>query len=510
MNRRSFLQGSLSTAGALHASGSAQQEESSTNRRPNILWICTDQQRWDTIHSLGKDRILTPNIDRLVQEGTAFTNTYCQNPVCTPSRSSFLTSCYPSRIHVHRNGNEFFPEEHTKKLLPRILKDAGYDCAMVGKFHLSSSYMRVEPRLDDGYRLFEWSHAPRWEDHWPIEKQRYHYWLRERGGDFRRDYGKQTIPGWPTERMVGRSKPGMETKFHEVTWCAETAMEWMKGTVNAPWFINLNMYAPHPAFDPPREFLEKIDVRAMPSPAFRPEEMRSQLRFAGIDHQTKKPRHPDSYHHKHMIAAYYGQIALIDYQVGRMLETLEETGQRDNTIIVFTSDHGEMLGDHALNFKGCRFYEGAVHVPLIFSWPGRFKEGLRVAGLTELTDIVPTLLEAIGLPVPDYAQGQSLYPALQGRTNPDKHRPFVRCEYFDSLKEPHSSRGNMLRDERYKLVVYHRQPVGELYDLEEDPQEFRNLWDDPDSSRIKQRLVAQLLDDLILKGDIGAPRIGPM
>ena len=391
----------------------------------------------------------------------------------------------------------------------RILNGAGYDCGMVGKFHLSSSYMRVEPRLDDGYRLFEWSHAPCWEDHWPIEQQRYHYWLRERGGDFRRDYRSQELEGWPA-KAPGRPGPGMETRLHEVTWCAETAMDYMSTALRKPWFISINMYAPHPAFDPPREFLKRMEVDSMISPAFRDEEMKTQLRFSKIDHQTKVPRHPNSYQDKHMIAAYYGQIELIDSQVGLMLETLESTGQSDNTIVIFTSDHGEMLGDHALNMKGCRFYEGAVHVPLIFRWPGRYRAGLRSSGLVELTDITPTLLEAAGLPVPDYAQGRSLTGILRGDADAGKHREFARSEYWDSLKEPNSTRANMMRDERYKLVVYHGHEVGELYDLEEDPQEFNNLWDSHDHRAVKTRLTSRFFDDFILKADIGSPRIGPM
>ncbi|MCP5114231.1 MAG: sulfatase-like hydrolase/transferase, partial [bacterium] len=156
LNRRAFLQGGLTAATA------AKPSPPGHSARPNILWICTDQQRWDTIQALGNDRIRTPNIDRLVREGVAFTQAYCQNPVCTPSRGSFLTGCYPSTIRCTRNGNDFFPPENTPKLISRILEAAGYDCGMVGKFHLSSSYKRVEPRLDDGYRRFEWSHAPRW------------------------------------------------------------------------------------------------------------------------------------------------------------------------------------------------------------------------------------------------------------------------------------------------------------------------------------------------------------
>ncbi|MGC9336453.1 MAG: sulfatase-like hydrolase/transferase, partial [Anaerolineae bacterium] len=147
--------------------------------RPNILWICTDQQRYDTVNALGCNHALTPNLDRLVEQGVAFTRAYSQSPVCTPSRASFLTGCYPSTIHVNRNGNAFFPSDIT--LVTRALADAGYDCGLVGKLHLSAADGRVEPRPDDGYRVFKWSHHPMPEPCWPTAEHDYQAWLERQG-----------------------------------------------------------------------------------------------------------------------------------------------------------------------------------------------------------------------------------------------------------------------------------------------------------------------------------------
>jgi arylsulfatase A-like enzyme len=209
-----------------------------------------------------------------------------------------------------------------------------------------------------------------------------------------------------------------------------------------------------------------------------------------------------------MVAAYYAQILLIDDQLGRMLDALKVSGQRENTIIIFTSDHGEMLGDHGLLQKGCRFYEGAVHIPLILSWPGHFQAGLRSTALVELTDLVPTLLEVIGQPISKYVQGKSLLPILTGTGDPDYHREFVRCEYHDTLDRPYASHANMLRNERYKLVVYHGHNIGELYDLIEDPEEFINLWDIPEMQTIKYKMMRQLFDAVMLAVDEGVDRVG--
>jgi arylsulfatase len=490
MNRRSFLQGGL-------AAGAAAQ--TAAPNRPNILLFCTDQQRFDTIASLGNPHIRTPNLDRLVREGVAFTNAYCQTPICTPSRASFMTGCYASTLHVNRNGNEFFPPQHTPKLMSRMLKDAGYDCGLVGKFHLSSGAKRVEPRLDDGFRLFEWSHAPRAD--WPVEQNGYLRWLRDHGTTFASEYRARQIADWPKPYNAG-----MAAKHHEVTWCTDTALDWIRGRLHAPWFLHVNTYAPHPPFDPPPEFLERMDPAKLPLPLWGAREAEAQRPFANVDFQSK-PRDPASYPSRHMKAAYYAQIEFIDYHLGRVLEALEETGQRENTLIVFMSDHGESMGDHGYNQKGCRFYEGLAHIPLILSWPARWKKGLRSPALVELTDVLPTLLEAVGLRVPAHVHGRSLHAVATGQADAARHRDFVRAEYHDVLDLPNHTHANMLRDPRYKLVHYHGHPMGELYDLERDPGEFTNLWTDPRHQALRLRLTDQLFDATMAITDEGQRRI---
>ena len=469
---------------------------------PNILWVCADQQRYDTIHALGNGHVRTPNLDRLVSQGVAFTNAYSQSPICTPSRASFLTGRYPSTLHVNRNGNAYFPRDIP--LVTRTLADSGYDCGLVGKLHLSAADGRVEVRPDDGYRVFKWSHHPKPEVFWPGRMHAYQHWLTEQGVDWDQAHGAEAAEGWRIQSSYG---PGIETRYHQTTWCANETIDFIRQDRDGPWLMSVNPFDPHPPFDPPAEYLRHMDVEAMPLPLFRPEELQSQLAFAGIDHQTTQPRSPHEYDARRMIAAYYAQIGLIDTQMGRMLDELERSGQRENTIVIFTSDHGEMLGDHGLLLKGCRFYEGAIHVPLIISWPGHFREGLCSDALVELTDIVPTLLEADGLPVPENVHGLSLLPLLSGRTDPQVHRDFVRCEYHDALDRPNASHANMIFDGRYKLIVYHGHEIGELYDLQEDPHEYSNLWHDPNLLTVKHELMKRLFDAVMLATDEGQPRV---
>jgi arylsulfatase A-like enzyme len=299
----------------------------------------------------------------------------------------------------------------------------------------------------------------------------------------------------------------------------------MRENRNQPWLASVNIYDPHPPFNPPKSYRDMFDPATMPGSLFQESDLEQQGKLAAIDFQSEG-RRPDELDIRHPIvpgspagdrdahtlqAAYYAMIKLIDDQVGRILDALEETGQRDNTVIIFTSDHGEMLGDHGLIQKGCRFYEGLVRVPLIWSWPGHFPAGLRSDALVELTDIAPTLLELAGQPIPDWMQGQSLLPILTGAASPDRHRHFVRCEYFDALAQPDASFATMYRDQQYKLVVYHGHGLGELYDLVNDPGEFDSLWDSADYQALKLELMQRSFDATVRAAvDVGSRRIGPL
>ena len=252
----------------------------------------------------------------------------------------------------------------------------------------------------------------------------------------------------------------------------------------------------------------------MPGPYFRPSDLEQQAKLAALDFQDKI-RTPQEHDAHRVQALYYAMIAQIDDQLARILQTLEATGQRENTVILFTSDHGEALGDHGLMYKGCRFYEGLVRVPLIFSWPGHFQQGLQSDALVELLDMSSTLLEATGVQGHDQIQGRSLMPILRGKAPANELRPFVRSEYFDAL-DPHFTGGSgtfgtMFRTREHKLCMYHDKHIGELYDLTNDPWEFDNLWDSPQYQNIKNQLIREAFDaHVVLTTDMGSARIAPM
>ena len=467
--------------------------------QPNILWICTDQQRGNTIHALGNPLINTPNIDALVANGVAFTHAYCQSPVCTPSRASFLTGRYPRTTRCRQNGQAI---PGTEKLISRLFADAGYTCGLAGKLHLATCANGVvEKRIDDGYKVFHWSHHP--QPDWPGNA--YTQWLEEQG----KSWGELYVgPGTPYV------KHGIPAEYNQSTWCANMAIDFIHDQQGKPWFFSYNCFAPHHPFDPPADYLARYNPDDMLLPKGRAGELESKTTYQQLDSKFSH-NDPEGYNvaamsdsdKREVTAAYYAMIELIDEGVGRMMAALEETGQLENTIVIFMSDHGKMLGDHGIYLKGPHFYEEAVRVPLIMSWSRQFESGLRADCLMELVDIAPTLLEAAGQEVPGAMQGRTLLPILKGQADPSSHRAHVFSEYYNAWSHKHSY-GTMLRTATHKMIVYHGTDQGELYDLENDPDEFENLWGDTTHAGLKTRMLKKAFDASVFTMDPAPIREG--
>ena len=490
------------------------------NRRPNILWYCADGQRYDTIHALNCPAARTPNLDRLVERGVSFTRAYCQNPICTPSRSSFLTGRYPATTHVYRNGHARFPSG--EKLVTRLLADGGYDCGLAGKLHLSTA-KAGERRYDDGYRVFHHSNlqVPDEAD----EQNEYFGWLRDEKG---------VDPYELYEACPSFCGPGVPAALTQVTWCSEMAIRFITEPRDGPWLMSVNPFAPHPPFTPPPEFLTHFDPADVPPPLFQESDLERQKQFQKIraqkleavdpfgpmpevsqltaDSQSARTyKAPEQFNGQTIKAAYYAMIEHIDHELGRIMDALQSSGQLDNTIILYHSDHGELLGDHGLIFKGCRFFEGLVHVPLIMALPDRFQSNLRSEALVELVDLAPTLLDAAGLDVPRNMQGRSLLPLLTGAADASGHRSHVVCDFYDSLgysPVDTPTQATMTYDGRYKMVLYHREDnLTELFDLDADPGEFTNLWTDPSMAQLELTRMRSHIDAVMATISPGAERV---
>lgn len=470
----------------------------------NVLWFCTDQQRYDTLGCYGNGFVRTPNIDRLAAMGVRFNRAYSQSPVCTPSRASFMTGRYPRTCKVRQNGQDIGPDE---RLITKIFHDNGYTCGLSGKLHLSACNQQtgrnIEPRIDDGYDYFRWSHHPSGVNKnsgWPMNE--YTMWLESKGVKFH-------TPQRPDTRYV---HVGMPEEYHQSTWCTDCAIEYMKSakSYDKPWFFSVNVYDPHHAFDPPQEYLERYldHLDDIPLPNYVPGELDNKPLFQTIDHggayDSKGNFSFDAmteYDHKMLRAAYWAMIDLIDVQVGRLLDYLEQSGQLNDTLIIFMSDHGENLGDHGMYLKGPYFYDNNVRVPLIIAWPSVIEGGRETDALVELVDIAPTLCEALGIQPYEGMQGKSLWSLLKGQSPLDSHRESVYCEYYNANIKHRNPLAfdTMVCDGRYKLVKVHDRNhemtcKGELYDLALDPGETVNRYDDPAYADIKTRMLEIMCD----------------
>jgi arylsulfatase len=477
--------------------------------RPNVLLICTDQQRYDSLGCYGNIHAQTPNVDQLAREGIVFGQCYTPSPVCAPARASLLTGRYPHAHGLWANGVAI--PEH-ERLFTRDLADAGYDTGMVGKMHLAACFQgRTEPRHDDGLRMYEWAHDP---THGSPENA-YHRWLKERHPDL---HARAVAQG--TGRQGHREVlwDTMPTEAHYSRFVGDRTIEFLRESRgDQPFFMWANFFDPHHPFVAPQEYLDRFDAEALPAPigpeslATKPPIFKeaSAKSYAGnakgfLEHTPEQLRE--------VIRATYAMVAMIDDEVGRILAALDDLGRREDTLVLFTSDHGEMLGDHGLLMKGPMMFEGAVRVPLVMRWPGVLPAGHRCDELVQWHDLGATVLEAAGLPPQPRGQAQSLLPLARGDADAGG-RGWALCEYRNS-GHPYDPpvHTTMLRRGDHKLVVHHGPPStarvrsGELYDLIADPREEINLWDDRGYLRLRAQLNELLLDVLVATEDRSQPR----
>ncbi|MHA6620659.1 sulfatase-like hydrolase/transferase [Pseudonocardia sp. DLS-67] len=469
---------------------------------PNVLLICTDQQRFDALGASGNPHIATPNLDRLAAEGVLFENCYVQNPVCAPSRASLMTGRYVSTHGLHANGVDIAPDA---EMFTKLLADDGYDCGLVGKFHLGACFAgRSEPRLDDGFRVFRWAHDP-----YPGSSENaYHRWLRAAHPDlFARARAGEV--GWDT----------LPTEAHYSHWIADETIDFLTSgrPDGTPFFFVANFFDPHHGFGAPPEYRERYDAATLPPPVTADGELAAKppvFTEASKDSYAGHARGFADYTAAELAevrAQYYAMVTLVDAEVGRILDALDAEGLAEDTVVVFTSDHGEMLGDHQLMLKGPFHYDCAVRVPLIVRWPGRFAPARR-AELVQWVDLAPTFLDLAGVGPSPRHQGASLRGLLTGEDT--AWRDWALCQYRNSghAYDP-PVHATMLRHDRWKLVVHHggpasgRERTGELYDMAADPDELVNRWADPAHREVRVELQELLIDVLVGIEDRSRPRL---
>lgn len=497
---------------------------------PNILLITSDQQHWQTL-GVNNPRIRTPHLDRLAQEGVYFERAYCSNPVCSPSRSSIITGLYPSWHHCWTIGVKL-PED-----VPTVgaeLSRAGYFTALVGKAHFQplasapgSESLECHPTLRDldFWRKFHgpwygFEHVEVARNHGDehLSGQHYGVWLEEQGLKNWKDY----FMPWPHDPAKPRRRHSWDLpeRYHYNVWNADRAIANLERSVaeKRPFFLWASFMDPHPPYLVPEPWASMYRPQDMQPGRLLPGELDLMPRhFRLTQEQTpdfsewKETAHANHGFSSHLIsdeslrknmAIYYGMVSFMDAHIGRILTALERLGIADNTLVLFTTDHGHYLGQHGLTAKGAFHYEDLIRIPMLARWPGRIAPGSRISALQSQVDFAPTFLAAAGLSVPGLMQGVDQGPVWTGA------RPSARQNVIvENRHQPTAVHLRTYVDERYKMTVYRDQPYGEFFDLREDPEERRNLWDDPAKAALKCEVLHRFVNAEIQREPTRMPRI---
>lgn len=483
----------------------------------NVLFIVVDQWRGDTISYLGHPCVRTPHLDALCRDGVTFRNAFTQCVPCGPARASLLTSQYMMNHRVTQNG---IPLDARHNNLAYELRRAGYDPAFVG-YTTTTPDPRTTNPADPRFTALG-DLMPGWTPVARLDPARRPYfdWLRDRGVDVPADPNDIWLPAEPSPAGPGatRAASRVDSEHSDASWSTEHGLTFMRGAEARPWFLHLGYYRPHPPFIAPNPYNGHYDPDAVPTPirAESPEAEAAQhpLLAHQLEHVeqakffrdgTGLGRDMDEAAVRRMRAAYYGLISEVDDHLGRIIAYLKESGQYERTLIVFTSDHGEQLGDHYLLGKQ-GYFDESFHIPMVIRDPSASADAARgqiVDAFTESVDIMPTILDWLGASVPRSCEGASLRPFLDGET-PDSWRDAAHYEYdfrpnFENAGTPPAfgldidqCSLSIIRDERYKYVHFDALPPL-FFDLEADPNQFRNLADDPAYTREVLRYAQKML-----------------
>ena len=512
-------------------------------RRPNILVITDDQHNPTCFGYAGHPVVRTPNIDALVASGTNFSRAYVAHPLCTPSRASLFTGLTTRGHRVRMNGIQLRTDVPT---WPEALSQQGYTTHYSGKPHLRISRAskgtpidQVDPnefsesrelwhsgrirKLPTPYYGFQtvdfvnghghgsWGQYVNWlnEEH-PKEADLFHN-------------ATPLEPPSPASKYYSSSyKWALPEELHPISWITDRAIDFLngEGRINLqvedgpqePFVLWTSYQDPHVPLAPPAPWCYKYDPADSPPPIWREGELDDLPPHIG-DFYNNKGKQIMPYHAE-CAAHYYGLIEMIDHNIGRIMQALRDNGLEENTVVLFTTDHGEALGDHGMWGKGPYHYDSVIRAPFFIRWPARFPQGQTHEGVVSLLDFAPTILDIAGVPIPEGPKppisvsdhepepwpGRSLVPILTGEEKGTTGSALVEDDQ-DGL----GFRVRTLVTQRYRLTAYSGQPYGELFDLQKDPQEVWNLWDNPDYRSIRDDLRLEMLDK-IMSTDYPLPR----
>ena len=488
-------------------------------QRPNILLITTDQQRTDSLSCYGSTFTDTPHLDKLASEGVCLERAYCANPVCTPARASIFSGKYVSR-HGAWNVGMNVPDD--EPMISHRLSDVGYRTHYIGKAHFqpfgASPEQSVETRGNtDRYPEFR---GPYYGFE-TIELALGHatYGLAGHYGEWvKSQVSEETFASYSKAKRLSKVGFGggahdwdIPLKYHNSVWTADRTIDFLTNhSAEQPFLLAVGFQDPHHPHCVPTEFEERVDPAEVPLPDFvegelddKPphfmearcgqlEKSKIRGRFAiagqGGGADFRKVSQDDARLGR---AYYYNMVKIIDQQMGRILACLDARGLTERTLVLFTTDHGELLGDHGLWMKGPFHYEQLVRVPTLIRYPAVIPSGQRTQALFSHVDIVPTVLAAAGLPIPSDTDGVDAMPMLTGEQDNVRDSVLVEC-----IDDPQGLRLKTIVTDTRKLTWYCGHPSGELYDLADDPTERVNQWDNPSYAADKAQLIGAILEQM--------------
>ena len=444
------------------------------DRRPHVIFITTDQQRGDALSINGADPLATPNLDYLAASGTNFTRAYAEVPSCIGARRTMLSGMKPfSHGMVGFYGGVGWALDHS---LPGELSRAGYQTQLVGKLHMYPHRKRY------GFDNMVWADSQR-------DNNDYAEWLGDNGAT---SLEMGLAHGVSTNGWVGRPSH-LDERFSHTTWCVNEALRFIgQRDPDAPFFLWVSFVDPHPPLTPPLVYWERYDAMDLPHPYVGDWAPQLDAPPPGLNPDASVMRLREDDLHR-CRAGYYGLVNHVDDQVSRLLKGFRESGLLDDTFVLFTSDHGEMLGDHNL-FRKTWPYEASIRVPFLARAPEWMDctDGLTIERPVGLQDVMPTILDAAGVPIPDSVDGASVLPYMRGDS--PAWRDYLHGEHT-ACYEP--DQGNQwVTDGHEKLIWYTQTGQEQFFDLDADPSEMHNALNDTDASdRValwRQRLIDEL------------------
>ena len=500
-------------------------------KKPNVLLITSDQHHFMAA-GYNNPEVHTPNLDRLAESGMIFDRAYCPNPTCTPTRASIITGMYPSQHGGYTLGTKLPEEVHT---VGEDFHANGYRTALIGKAHFQQLYDHPKYRslesnpLQQNLDFWREFNGPFYGfDHVELARnhvdefhvgQHYGIWMEEKGfTDWRECFWKPAGTADPQYL-----KWNLPEEYHYDTWIAErtNAMLEEYAENDDHFFLWASFPDPHPPYLVPEPWDTMYDPDKITIPEMHENEDFSKMPPHFGKTQEEKPDFSDYFvpgspfnchgfqSHLHdrkklakEIAVYYGMVSLMDKYIGKILDKIDELGLREDTLVVFTTDHGHFHGHHGLIAKGAFHYEDMIKIPFIASMPGKVPAGKRTDSMLTLVDVAPTFLSSCGIEIPNSMTGLDQTEVFRGQK--DEVRDHIIVE---NHHQPRVLNAKTYVNQRYKITVYMNQDYGELFDLENDPNEHFNLWNEPEHQELKKDLLLKFMHAEMSKEPISMPRV---